>query len=221
MIVPAQASQAALWPQGTNTMVFSASRQMQHSFASCASSLESCLSFLRRSISVCMASRRVWSGASGRSGASADAHAAPPERTRPAAPCARTRGARTGSSRARTGRGAGTACAAGSGAPACIARMRAFLLACLSSVTAALLAGCIYPNASCSVLLLFLRRFDDRFLDCCHSARLLNCLSPSVCIFCHPPCVRVIGAVFAITGFLLYVYVQSWESWGQRERDRS
>ena len=35
------------------------------------------------------------------------------------------------------------------------------------------------------------------------------------------PCVRVIGAVFAITGFLLYAYVQSWESWGQRERDCS
>ena len=35
------------------------------------------------------------------------------------------------------------------------------------------------------------------------------------------PCVRVIGAVFVITGFLLYAYVQSWESWGQRERDCS
>ena len=48
-------------------------------------------------------------------------------------------------------------------------------------------------NASCSVLLFFLRRFDDRFLDCCHCARLLTCLSPSVCIFCdllHVPSVR-------------------------------
>ena len=35
------------------------------------------------------------------------------------------------------------------------------------------------------------------------------------------PCVRVIGAVFAIIGFLLHAYVQSWESRRQRERDCS